>query len=106
MVIRKVEGPQTVHAFEGTRKENDVTRCPINELPSDPVCQLHKVRRILSEGCQSLMMADSLYPPDRVRIVCTSRGSSITGVRFGFALAWQLAFLRSGGDFFPTGDFR
>jgi hypothetical protein len=43
MVIRKVEGPQTVQAFEGSRKDNDATRCAVNELPGDPVCQLHKV---------------------------------------------------------------
>ncbi|KAJ9096400.1 hypothetical protein QFC21_005222 [Naganishia friedmannii] len=43
MVIRKVDGPQTVQAFEGTRKENELSKCPVNELPGDPVCQLHKI---------------------------------------------------------------
>ena len=44
MIIRKVEGPQTVQAFEGARKDNDLSKCAVGELPGDPVCQLHKVR--------------------------------------------------------------
>lgn len=64
MVIRKVEGPQTVQAFEGSRKENEVTRCAVNELPSDPVCQLHKVS-LFRKVHESLLIA-----PFRLRSNC------------------------------------